>query len=172
MGVFFCTPLWYTYTMKKIKLINGGHTLVSDEDYEVLNKFRWRKEAAGGYILRTRLKKLIWMHRVILGLKIGEYTDHINGIRTDNRRENLRKCTLQQNLFNQGKQLRKTSSQFKGVVFRADRHGGNSHRWVARIALNGKRFHLGCFKHEKDAAIAYNNKAKELYGDFCRLNLV
>ena len=40
----------------------------------------------------------------------------------------------------------------------------------SEIKKEGTTYFLGNFKDEKDAAIAYNKKALELYGDFANLN--
>jgi hypothetical protein len=38
--------------------------------------------------------------------------------------------------------------------------------------INKKRIHLGYFKNEEEAAIAYNVAAVELYGEYARLNII
>ena len=67
--------------------------------------------------------------------------DHINGIKTDNRFENLRCGTQQQNMFNQPKA--------KGYHMRKDG------KYVAEITLNGKKKYLGRFKSPDVARMAY-----------------
>lgn len=52
------------------------------------------------------------------------------------------------------------SSQYKGVSF----HKGAS-KFVARIGIDKKKQHLGCFTNELDAAVAYDNASEELYSD-------
>lgn len=90
--------------------------------------------------------------------------DHINNIRTDNRLENLRLCTHQQNSFNQ-KRKRVSSSRFKGV------HWCKTYKkWVSAIRHNKRGKHLGNYDNEIEAAKAYDKKAKELFGEFAWLN--
>jgi len=44
--------------------------------------------------------------------------------------------------------------------------------WTSRITKDGKEIHIGCFTTPEDAALAYNKKAKELFGEFATLNVV
>ena len=44
--------------------------------------------------------------------------------------------------------------------------------FTSRIAMNGEDYYLGVFHTEEEAAIAYNKKAKELYGNLASLNKV
>ncbi len=66
-----------------------------------------------------------------------------------------------------GEELFRKSSKYKGV------HWSNTHnKWVAQIQYKGKQTYLGLFKKEDDAAISYNVKATELFGEFAHLNEV
>lgn len=55
---------------------------------------------------------------------------------------------------------------FKGVNW----SGAKTHRWQARIMRNGKRVFLGNFDSPEGAARAYDAAARELFGEFARLN--
>lgn len=87
--------------------------------------------------------------------------DHINGNKLDNRKSNLRICTDAENARNSSKK----SGNFKGVQWRSDKH-----KFRARIMDNGKEIFIGYFTNEIEAAKAYDTKAKELFGEFARLN--
>ena len=159
--------------MKEIQLTQGKMAIVDDEDFEWLNTFNWYV-SSNGYARRDKMinyKRFRYsMHREIMGLTSDDRdleVDHINGNRLDNRRENLRVCTLKQNRQSQSKQKRNTTSKYKGVSFCKDR--GN---WKASIKTNGKTKFLGRFKDEDQAARAYNEKAIELFGDFAKLNII
>ena len=81
--------------------------------------------------------------------KVVELIDHINGIRTDNRIENLREVTQEGNNRNR--------KNVKGYSWNK-----KCEKWIANIHINNKNKHLGCFDDEEDARKAYL-KAKELY---------
>jgi hypothetical protein len=68
--------------------------------------------------------------------------DHINGIRDDNRRENLRLVTHSENQHNQ--------RRAKGYYFYKQLN-----KWRAKIKLNGKEHHLGYYQTESEARDAY-----------------
>ena len=111
--------------------------------------------------------KQILLHRLVaerMGLSLDGVIDHINGDALDCRRKNLQACTHQQNMMKQ-KHFATARSPFKGVMRFRD-------KWRARITLNGKTTHLGLFASAVEVACAYNDKAKELFGDFANLNEV
>lgn len=155
---------------KQIPLTQGKFAIVDDEDYDWLSQWKWY--FSHGYAKRDRhicmvgkkeKKERIYMHRLINKTGSNVTTDHINGDKLDNRKENLRCCTDAQN--NMNKSIRKDSvgSKFKGVKW----HKVNKN-WNAR--LFGK--HIGVFRSEIEAAIAYNRAAISQCGDFAKLNLV
>ena len=92
--------------------------------------------------------------------------DHIDGDKSNNNIENLRKVTHQQNTMNR-KSDKNSSSKYKGVSLNK-----LTNKWRARIMINGKQKHLGYFMNEKDAAKAYNNVAIELFNKYAKLNKI
>lgn len=111
------------------------------------------------------------MHRVLIDAEDGLEVDHINGDTLDNRRANLRQCTTSENHRNSGKRYTSMStSRFKGVGKRVTRAGRD--RWRAAIKDNGRNLYLGTFDTEMEAVMAWNAAAKELHGEFARLNEV
>ena len=160
--------------MKQIKLTQGYVALVDDEDFEWLNQWKWciQKNERNNYAMRGKYAKgggglereTIKMHRVILNAQKGQEIDHINHNGLDNRKQNIRICTHQQNMQNQSCN-KNTSSKYKGVTF--DKKAG---RWRAQIRHNNITTRLGVFKIEQVAAKAYDAKAKELFGEFAYLN--
>ena len=117
----------------------------------------------------TTKGKITYMHHYLMNkinniiINKGEIIDHINRIRHDNRMENLRINTIQGNAHNKAKKANSTS-QYIGVWKKGD-------KWCSMISKNRKKYNLGIFKEEIDAAKAYNAKAIELYGDFANLNV-
>ena len=154
--------------MKEIPLTRGKVAIVDDEDYAELSKRKWCTTPNGGkqlYAARTRPR--MSMHRIILKAQPGQQVDHINGNSLDNRRCNLRFANTSQNAANQ--QKRNGSSRFKGVAIERRTYSLKK-RWRARIKLRGKRYNLGYFHTEEEAALAYNQAAQKHFGEFARLN--
>ena len=163
-------PKWQRgeQNMKEIKLTQGKTAIVDDEDFKELSKFKWY--CNHGYAVRcialeTGRQKTAWMHTAIMGEQKGLEIDHINGNPLDNRKENLRHVTHAQNQCNSI--ARGGSSKYKGVCWKKERG-----KWFVQIQKNGKRCHLGYYKTEQDAAIAYNEAALIHFGAYARLNVI
>lgn len=165
---------------KTIPLTAGRVAVVDDADYEWLSRWKWWfspgvKIKDEGYAARKTTmvngkRTTIAMHRQIMGAKPGEQVDHVNGDKLDNRRANLRPATRSQNgsnriKFRGRKEGGAYTSRFKGVSWNR-RYG----KWYAHIGINRKRFHLGRFDDEIEAAKAYDAKAIELHGKYALLN--
>lgn len=60
-------------------------------------------------------------------------------------------------------------SKYLGVSMRINK---SSISWKAEINSDNKRKYLGVFKSEELAAIAYNEAAEKLHGEFANLNII
>jgi len=157
---------------KEIQLTKGYVALVDDDDFENVSQWKWCacENRNMVYALhyfnncQTGKKEMISMHRFIMGVpRNGYIVDHKNHETLDNRKENLRICNRHENAWNQ-----KTEEvKFKGVSFC---YWSKINPFSAHIAINSKLIHLGYFKTQEDAALAYDKKAVELFGEFACLN--
>jgi len=153
--------------MKEIVLTQNKVALVDDDDYNWLSRWRWHACRYGGlwYAMRNSRENGKWrkilMHRVILGDKVAEITDHKDRNGLNNQRSNLRPCTRSQNTANS---QRKSRAGFKGVEQKS------RNRWRAMIGIKEGRKNLGSFKSPEEAAKAYDEAAIERYGEFAILN--
>lgn len=160
--------------MKKIELTRGKFAIIDNEDFPYLKRFKWYLSGDGKFakrdIFNGRLNTAIYMQSLLVQGKRGFMIMHRNNDGLDNRKENLILVHLRYVIhhrpisnFKFGK-----SSKYKGVCW--DKQCG---KWRAEIVFNSKRFHLGrYFKTEKEAALVYNEKAKELYGEFAYQNKI
>jgi hypothetical protein len=91
-----------------------------------------------------------------------DYTcvDHINLDKLDNRSENLRWVSFSSNMYNQRKRTPQScTSIYKGVA------KTKNNKFVAYITVDKKRFYLGRFDSEINAALEYNKNAIILLKD-------
>ena len=139
--------------------------LIDVEDINLLKKYSWSISGAGYVQTSTRPSK--FLHRLILKAKKYQYVDHINGNKLDNRKQNLRLCSQQQNTQNKNKTNSITSSKYKGVYFRKDRN-----YWEVKISKGNRTINKGGFKAEIEAAQYYDELAEILFGEFARFNFL
>lgn len=170
----FSPQFFGSFDMKKIELTQKQFALVDDADFEWLNQWKWftHNKEYSDYAARScrssgDKRQTVMMHRVILELTDSlVYGDHKNGDGLDNQRHNLRSCTP---YYNQGNRRKFTigTSRFKGVCWNSKRK-----KWQADIGHMRTTINLGFFNSENDAAIAYNKRAKDLFGQFAKLNII
>ena len=139
-----------------------GETIVDEELYYDLIQYKWNL-VKGKYIKNHQLGRL---HRYVMNYYGDNVVDHINGNTLDNRKENLRIVTPQQNSMNK-KSSKNSSSQYIGV-----RWNKKSNNWKAVIKINGKQKYLGTFNNEIEAAKARDNATIEYFGEYGNLNLI
>lgn len=155
--------------MKEITLSNGMIAKVDDQDYERLSAHAWHYDPKGGGYARALVggrecRKLLQMHRVVMDAPEGVQVDHINGDGLDNRRCNLRLASRsqnQQNIF----VAPTNQTGYKGVHWDASKG-----KYRAQIMKDKRRYRLGRFDSPEEAAQAYDAAARELFGEYSRLN--
>jgi len=104
------------------------------------------------------------MHRTLTNAQRGEVVDHINGNTLDNRKENLRRCSIAENSRNS---RRHKGHAFKGVFMG---RGSRINKWGCRLYKRGK-VHYGKFQATQELAAAeYDRIARIHFGDFARKN--
>lgn len=104
-----------------------------------------------GYRVGAVLGRKVYAHRVAWALHYGVHPtliDHINGIRSDNRIENLRDVTATENARNACRKSNNTSG-VNGVSW--NKQVG---RWTAMITVDRKSKYLGLFDLLDDAIAA------------------
>lgn len=156
------------YTMK------GEEFYFDLEDYDKIKDYCWHIHNRG-YVScsinkgKDKPKKDLMMHTLImngydeeLNVKNNMEVDHINGSssRNDNRKENLRTCTHQENMCNYGMPSNNTSGII-GVSW-----DNTYNYWVAYITYQGKRIMLGRFANKEDAIIARLKAEKKYFKEF------
>jgi AP2 domain len=153
-----------------IPLTQNQIAIVDAEDYDWISQWNWyalwNLKIKRFYACRMAPQsQFIYMHRLVMKARDGEYVDHIHQEETlNNRKENLRTCTHGQNMANRGAQ-RNNSSGFKGVSW--DKSRG---LWVAQIMVNKKHIGIGRYETKEAAAKAYDDAARYHFGEFAQTN--
>lgn len=160
--------------IKLIALTHSKTAIIDATDYKSVNEVHWHSfwnKCTRSYYARAScagVLKGVLMHRYILGVSDPKIeVDHLNGNTLDNRRENLRIATREQNRQNRGP-YKNTKSGYAGVFWHK-----RDERWSVYINANGTRIHCGYFK-ELQAAIERRKAAEiEFHGNFafCKRNI-
>lgn len=140
---------------KIIQLKSGCQAIIDDEDFDLVNQFKWHI-AGRGYAYYNNRKQRGSMHRLVMHAKKGDCIDHINENKLDNRKCNLRFCTHSTNL----QRRTNLSKPLRGIE---ERSNG---KFRVRIYKNRKAIHLGMFDKKEDAIEAYNRAVGDLYDNY------
>jgi hypothetical protein len=161
----------------EIPCTKGYTAVVDDEDYELVSRYSWYADEKGRMVYASTTvrfgpraenkKQHIKMHRLIAGVLHDPsiLVDHWNRDSLDNRRSNIRIATPTQNSANMSVRHDNTVG-YKGVRVTI------SGMYQARIKIAGRETNLGSFSTPEEAAMAYNEAAASLHGEFAGLNVV
>lgn len=146
--------------------------------YNRVSRGSAKRDTEAGYVAedgyrRVRVDgKYFYIHRLIWWLLTGKevpedlFIDHIDGNRLNNLITNLRLATALENQYNKARQDNGTSS-YKGVWFDKAKDV-----WKASIRFKEKRHYIGQFSSELDAALAYDEYARRIQGEFAKPNVI
>lgn len=137
-----------------------GVIRVDITDVETAMWQTWHISKHSGYPTAKTPQGVRTLHQFLLG---GGYVDHADRDRLNNRRLNLRVSTHQQNTCN--RTAVGGTSRYKGVC-----QPTNEKCWRAAIGVKRRTIYLGSFKSEKEAALAYDDAARILHGEYAVLN--
>jgi len=149
----------YLYNRRSEKI---AEAIIDTFSIEKCRLFKWHL-TNNGYVVNN---KGLPLANFLLDLKRNKRVvgDHENSIKLDNQMHNLQVITQQQNSWKSTKKIRACSG-YKGVVW-----DKKACKWRAQIAKDGKLKFIGYFLTKIEAALAYNEKAKEFFGKFAVIN--
>ena len=95
---------------------------------------------------------MAFLNHIPNGFKL--VVDHINNIKDDNRLENLQLITNRENC---SKNRKNKTSKYTGVCW-----AKHANKWMVSIRIGDKKKHLGYFKTEIEAHLAYQKELESL----------
>lgn len=135
--------------------------LVDEDDVQRVASISWWINSFGYVVGRVNGKET-YLHRFVFTCPSGLVVDHINGDKLDNRKENLRSCTIKENIRNSGIS-KNNSSGCSGVSFIKSRN-----KYRAYITVDRKQINLGRFLTLEAAISARKTAEKQYFKEFAR----
>lgn len=143
------------------------------EDYDLIKDYCWKENPPtnnnkNGYLNSTY--KSVSIHGIVMHkenyrkekYKNDFVIDHIDGNVLNNRKQNLRICTNQQNLMN-CKLSSNNTTGYTGISY-----DKKYNKWDAHIMIDRKNIHLGRFANIEDATKARLKAEEEYFGEYSR----
>ena len=148
----------------EIVLYNKAHievarTIIDLDDVDLCKKYRWVLNGRNEVFTDIDNKK-VKLHRLLLNPQDDLVVDHINRNKLDNRRSNLRICTIAQNNYNKGLRKENTSG-ITGVDWDKSRR-----KWRVQIGYDNKNHFVGRFDKLEDAIKAREEAELKHFGEF------
>ena len=138
--------------MKTIS-VKTKQAIVDEEDFPLLSRFTWSLKQ--GYAITKINQATIGMHNLIMPSRKGCEIDHINRIKLDNRKKNLRIVSHWVNMHNR---VKDNYPHFRGISF-----DKRCKKWNAQMTIKRKYVWLGSYNTAEEAARAYDNEVKKRF---------
>ena len=138
--------------------------MVDDNKWYDIMKYKWSK--SNNYFVARINGKMINIHRYLMNANKNDIIDHIDKNTKNNQMNNLRVSNESLNTHNRTKKAN-TTSKYYGVSWNK-----KDNIWIVSICKDNVKYYLGSFDNENEAAMTYNKKAVELYGEFANLNII
>ena len=136
------------YQFGILQVSQDKYVIFDRDDYEKISQHKWHIGGSCNNYAYSRINgKHTTLQRFLTDCPDGFVVDHINHDTFDNRKENLRVCTVKDNSHNRSKQ---------GGVYK------HKDKWKATIRVNGKREYLGLYKTYEEA-LKVRKVAEEKY---------
>ena len=133
------------------------------EDYHKIKDYCWYEDTRG-YIKSidyTHQKPYIYLHRLVMDLLDENLiVDHIHHKLYDNRKSELRIATIQNNNMNH-RIAKNNTSGVTGVSYNKQLK-----KYIARIRINKKDIHLGCYSDFEEAVKARKEAEQKYFGEY------
>jgi hypothetical protein len=148
--------------VKKIKLTKGQVVKVDDEDFEKLNKYKWRLSRSKYACYAVTGLDATRMHRLIMRTPPDLVVHHKDNDGLNNQKSNLLNCTQSLNI-----QKAKRDSKHSGIWWNE-----LINKYVVSTKCNGKFINLGSYTSLEYAIEIYNEATLKLFGKEARLNFM
>jgi hypothetical protein len=151
-----------------VPLTKGYEAVIDAADVPLVGAHNWKAKVEPNTVYAVRndrsgpKEREVRMHRVIMGEPNGLEVDHRDSNGLNNKRENLREATSQQNGHNT-RISKSNTSGFKGVSWNK-----NCGKWRSYISINGQQNHLGFYDTAEQAHEAYCDASAKYHGEFGR----
>ncbi|PGF00848.1 HNH endonuclease signature motif containing protein [Bacillus toyonensis] len=134
---------------------NGDvYEILVDKDLDIPARLYISGKEGNFYASFTMSGKNNYLHRWVANAPRGSVVDHINGNTFDNRKENLRVCTQQQNIAN--------TIKYKGYK----ESGCKKKPYETQIKANGQYRYLGMYETKEEAQQVYRKAHAEAFGEY------
>ena len=168
------SPRHYMHISRTITKRNGQtfEVILDAEDGSFFDSKSWHVVQKGKLLKSFYVRESTtnaYLHRMLIGASSSDIIDHKNANSLDNQKANLRRCDAVENMRNCRTFISSKSSIYKGVSWSSR---GQNWRTSLYGTHAGKSIRLfdGYFASEFEAAKAYDQAAKELFGQFARFN--
>ena len=146
-GILHIGVAEFLFDLDDLPIIKGRDSWYCDKDGYLVSSYFY-----------CGVRRFVRFHRLVMHAKPGQFVDHINKNKADNRKENLRCCQRSENDRNRSLYITNTSG-VSGVFFDRQRE-----KWVASITYNSKKVYLGRYDAKEDAIMARLTKRLSFIG--------